>query len=296
VTSRDPARERASALDVIRAINAGRIGALSEPLADGSSAQGRLPSEDGPSPLPEHIPARESSAGSESVSAISSLAEQVVYWIDQATQAQTERDEAVEELAIELAEERTLHQEALNALAQKVETVQSLEAALAQAQTERDEWRRQATGWAPLDVWVKRAERAEVALAQAQQHAGEMLRDVDTALGLYGQAFTTSAMPASFDRAATFEKARLALRRVRDALAAVSAAQPARAVADDCAAFARGERNSDALTLHHEFARCPECGNATVGGGEGEPYGINHEEGCSAPGSLSAAQPASEQP
>lgn len=51
-------------------------------------------------------------------------------------------------------------------------------------------------------------------------------------------------------------------------------------VADDEVAFARGRAQSLRTTWHDEFARCPECGNATVG--LAPPYAINHAAPCRA--------------
>lgn len=68
--------------------------------------------------------------------------------------------------------------------------------------------------WHPgREKWelVARLERAETALP-----------DVDLALAKYGLAFTTTETPDDV-RAAAFEEARLALRRVRVALAGVAA-------------------------------------------------------------------------
>lgn len=71
------------------------------------------------------------------------------------------------------------------------------------------------------------------------------------------------------------------------ALAASSAADGARTTEDDHASFQQGRRASSGLTWHDEFARCPECGNATVG--LTPPYGINHAAGCAAALTLSSA-------
>ena len=45
-------------------------------------------------------------------------------------------------------------------------------------------------------------------------------------------------------------------------------------------AFTRGFRASTRLSYHDDFARCPECGNATVG--IHPPWAINHERDCKA--------------
>ena len=49
---------------------------------------------------------------------------------------------------------------------------------------------------------------------------------------------------------------------------------------DDFAAFGRGWQGAPRLSWHNEFARCPDCHNATVG--LGTPYGINHATDCAA--------------
>lgn len=48
--------------------------------------------------------------------------------------------------------------------------------------------------------------------------------------------------------------------------------------------FRRGYREGTRLTYHGRFARCPDCGNATVG--LAPPYAISHEVGCAAPTTL----------